>query len=310
MVSLLWLGSVARYQGDGERATELLDASLAISRALGDEIIRLRILSHRGMVAHAEGQPGLATELLEESLTLARRVGSKWGTAVALTDLGIVASARGDAGQATSYCLDALTLLRDLGDRWGIARGLHTLGRLAVAVGDVERAARLYVASALLRESIGAPPRLTERPDYERDLSAARARLGEAAFAAACAAGEAMSPDAAIAYALATERPSGTPRTGAPSSHMASSSAGEPDVAGQSGGSSPGQSTGLTRREIEVAALIARGLTNRQIAEQLVISEWTVDTHVRHILNKLAVRSRAQVATWAIRQGLTSSRPS
>src|SRR5439155_24238259 len=138
------------------------------SRALGDEIIRLRILSHHGMVAHAQGQLQMGTELLDESLTLARRVGSKWGTAVALTDLGIVASARGDVEQATSYCLDALTLFRDLGDRWGIARGLHTLGRLAVARGDGERAARLYVASALLREAIGAPPRLAERPDYER----------------------------------------------------------------------------------------------------------------------------------------------
>jgi len=47
-----------------------------------------------------------------------------------------------------------------------------------------------------------------------------------------------------------------------------------------------------------VAALVARGLTNRQIAEQLVISEWTVDTHVRHILTKLEFRSRAQVAGW------------
>jgi DNA-binding NarL/FixJ family response regulator len=52
-----------------------------------------------------------------------------------------------------------------------------------------------------------------------------------------------------------------------------------------------------------VAALIAGGLTNREIAEQLVISEWTVDTHVRHILSKLEFRSRAQVAAWMIEQG-------
>jgi non-specific serine/threonine protein kinase len=306
MVSLLWLGSVARYQGDVERATDLLDASLAISRTVGDEIIRLRILSHRGMVAHAQGQQRLATELLEESLTLARRVGSKWGAAVALTDLGIVASAGGDAARATLYCLDALTLFRDLGDRWGIARGLHTLGRLAVATGDVERATRLYVASALLREAIGAPPRLTERPDYERDLADVRARLGEAAFVAARTAGQAMSPEAAIAYALATERPAVTAATGAPSALVAATTAGGTVVDTPS----PAQSTVLTRREVDVAALIARGLTNRQIAEQLVISEWTVDSHVRHILTKLDVRSRAQVATWAIKQGLINSRPS
>jgi non-specific serine/threonine protein kinase len=48
-------------------------------------------------------------------------------------------------------------------------------------------------------------------------------------------------------------------------------------------------------------------MTNRQIAEQLVISEWTVDTHVRHILGKLECRSRAQVASWAAGQGLLST---
>jgi non-specific serine/threonine protein kinase len=60
----------------------------------------------------------------------------------------------------------------------------------------------------------------------------------------------------------------------------------------------------LTGREREVAVLIARGLSNRQIAEALVIAEWTVDTHVRHILNKLGFRSRAQVAAWATERGL------
>jgi DNA-binding NarL/FixJ family response regulator len=60
----------------------------------------------------------------------------------------------------------------------------------------------------------------------------------------------------------------------------------------------------LSAREREVAVLIAQGLTNREIAEQLVISEWTVDTHVRHILTKLDFRSRVQVATWANEQGL------
>ena len=56
-----------------------------------------------------------------------------------------------------------------------------------------------------------------------------------------------------------------------------------------------------------MAVLIARGHTNRQIADRLVISEWTADTHVRHILSKLGLRSRAQVAVWATQHGLTSA---
>jgi DNA-binding NarL/FixJ family response regulator len=69
------------------------------------------------------------------------------------------------------------------------------------------------------------------------------------------------------------------------------------------------QSTGLTPRELEVAALIAQGLTNRLIAAQLVVSEWTIDSHVRHILTKLGFRSRAQVATWAVEHELLPPDP-
>jgi DNA-binding NarL/FixJ family response regulator len=65
----------------------------------------------------------------------------------------------------------------------------------------------------------------------------------------------------------------------------------------------------LTRREREVAALIAQGLMNREIADRLIISEMTADSHVSHILRKLGFRSRAQVATWAVAHGLTAPDP-
>ena len=55
---------------------------------------------------------------------------------------------------------------------------------------------------------------------------------------------------------------------------------------------------------LEVALLLARGLTNRQVAEELVISERTASTHVTHILNKLGFSTRSQVAAWAVERGL------
>ena len=61
----------------------------------------------------------------------------------------------------------------------------------------------------------------------------------------------------------------------------------------------------LSPREREVAALIAAGLTSREIAERLVISERTADSHADHIRQKLELRSRAEIAAWAIRQGLS-----
>jgi DNA-binding CsgD family transcriptional regulator len=57
----------------------------------------------------------------------------------------------------------------------------------------------------------------------------------------------------------------------------------------------------LSPREAEVAALVAEGLSNRQIAERLVISERTAQNHVQHILTKLAFTSRSQIAAWSVR---------
>jgi non-specific serine/threonine protein kinase len=63
----------------------------------------------------------------------------------------------------------------------------------------------------------------------------------------------------------------------------------------------------LTRRECEVATLIARGLTNVQIASELIVSERTVDTHAEHIRAKLDVRSRAEIASWVARHNLADA---
>jgi non-specific serine/threonine protein kinase len=81
-----------------------------------------------------------------------------------------------------------------------------------------------------------------------------------------------------------------------------------PAAEARNGRSDRADSSVLTPREREVAALIARGYTNRQIAEELVITEGTAASHVVHILNRLGARSRAQVAVWATEQGLARAR--
>ena len=70
------------------------------------------------------------------------------------------------------------------------------------------------------------------------------------------------------------------------------------------------QTVPLTRREHQIVALIARGLTNRQIAEELVIGERTVHTHVGHILRKLGLATRTQIAAWALEHGVVAERNS
>jgi NarL family two-component system response regulator LiaR len=64
--------------------------------------------------------------------------------------------------------------------------------------------------------------------------------------------------------------------------------------------------TPLTEREIEVLKLVARGLSNRDIAECLVVSERTVRTHISNILGKLKLDNRTQAALYALRQGLAT----
>jgi DNA-binding NarL/FixJ family response regulator len=100
------------------------------------------------------------------------------------------------------------------------------------------------------------------------------ASVGALAFAEAWAVGQSMALDEVIAYAIATR---------------------EAETAA---------TAELTAREREVAVLIARGQSNREIAEALMIAERTAANHVEHILNKLGFHSRTQVATWVTEQRL------
>ncbi len=115
-------------------------------------------------------------------------------------------------------------------------------------------------------------------------MEAARSRLDEAAFQAAWEEGRAMTEEQAIRYALSEEEEQDAPTFVAAPEQQPPPLADEPTER-------------LTAREREVALLVARGLTNRRIALELSISEHTVANHVRKILKKLGLRSRAQISS-------------
>ena len=317
------LGLVAHDRGDYARAAALLEEGLTLYRALGDRDGIALALSNLGLVVHDRGEPGRAAALLEEGLALFRELSDKRGVAWTLNGLGRVTRDRGDPGRARARLEEGLALFRELGDRRGLGAALTHLGNVArdqgdpdraatcfeealphlrgagdraslaawleglagvaAARGQFERAARLFGAAEALREAVGAPRPPPSRESYERDVAAVRAALDAEAFAATRAAG-ALAPEQTLEDALTSET------TGKPADRTAASA---DDQAAMP----------LTRREREVARLIARGLTNRQIAEALIITEGTVGTHVEHILRKLDVRSRTQVATWALQAG-------
>ncbi|HEX5914658.1 MAG TPA: response regulator transcription factor, partial [Rubrobacter sp.] len=158
---------------------------------------------------------------------------------------------------------------------------LEGLACLAGARGDAERAARLWGAAQALHEAKGIPRDTDFLAEADARISAVRLGMGEEAWEEAWRKGRAMTLDEAVEYAL-SEDDSSMIATRTP--EQTSATAPRPSA--------------LTRREREVAKLVARGLTNRQIAEELVLSERTVENHVRNVLKKLKLPSRSEVAAW------------
>jgi hypothetical protein len=157
-------------------------------------------------MATEQGDLAAARTFLEEALALQRALGVMAQLAHTLGRLGRVARLAGDYAEARVLYVESLSTVKDLGDRNGLAGMLVELGGLAASEGQAARSARLFGAAAAVRAAIGSvmPPIL--RDQYERDMAAAQAALGEAAFEAAWAAGQALSLDMVVAEAL-TDQP-------------------------------------------------------------------------------------------------------
>ena len=182
-----------------------------------------------------------------------------------------------EAHQLLLHLADALIGPAELGQ---LSYPLCMLGMLYVAAGDPERGATIIAACAPETGPIGTVHVPEVRVEAPLFLARARAALGAARFDAAWTRGRALSLVQALDLARAT-----------PTEHAAPS---PPTTAART-------ATSLSPREVQVAALVARGLTNREIAAQLVVTEHTAMRHVEHILNKLGLRSRTEIAAWVVR---------
>ena len=283
---LSFLGAVTTQRGDYARAAALLEESLGLCDALGNK--RLGSAAHvwLGIVARYQNDHGRAAAFVEKGLAYAKEAGDKWRIARALRILGILALHRGECEQAAAFYKESLTLSREVGDRQGTEEGLEGLAGVASAGGYYDQAVILFGAAEALRIALGLHRPPLDQADYERRVASTRAALEPTVFEAAWARGTEMPPEQAVDYALAWSEPE------------------QPAKPRQPGREPKGDP--LTGREHEVAALVARGRTNREIAAALVISERTADAHVRNILDKLGFSSRAQIAAWAAEHGLRS----
>jgi len=287
------LGHVRFDQRDHLAARELFEESLQVYRRAGDTIGGLPLLGDLGLVAYHEGANATADGILRESLALYREHGLKDRVAGALNLLGDPAQLAGDHEQATARYQESLALWGELRGTPGIASALHKLGQVSCSTGDLATARARLAESLALQRELGNRQGIADCLAGLAGTGAAgdpkrAARLLAASSALLEAIGVPLAPvdQAAIALALTDND--------APSADAARSEAGLDR---------------LSPREREVSRLIAQGLTNRQIARALAITEKTVGSHVDHVMTKLDLHSRTRIAVWATQHGLGPSRP-
>ncbi len=277
-LSLLQLAdALFNLQGDQTKIRSLLEEGLPLFKEVGDKDGIASCFFFSGKLALSQGDVYTAHSQLEKSLTLYREMGDRQRIAQSLCALAKVVAIQGDHTTARALYEESLAIAR-VGHKLNIASGLEGLASMVALQGEPTWAARLWGAADALRDAMGAPMATVERPAYEQAVAAARLKLGEKVFAAAWAEGRNMSPE----QALSAQRPL-------------------PALPSTSPATYPG---GLTAREVEVLRLLARGLSDKQIAQQLVISRRTVNAHLTSIYGKLQLSSRSAATRYAFEHHL------
>jgi predicted ATPase/DNA-binding CsgD family transcriptional regulator len=334
------LGMLALLQHDAPQASAWIEEVLILCRAVGEQLLMSLALGVLARVELSQGHAARACSLMEESLSISRAFGNPWGIAHALNLLGVLALQQGELSKAEVFLADSGRLASEVGDRLILANSRLQLANLAMTRGEfgtarqwyeeclataldiglTNYAASVYITSGLIglgcvAAALGLPIwaallwGTAESPHesrsvavsqlyyleaipqtlYDRMVAEVRRQLGEAAFTAAWARGRNMTPEQALAAQGTAEIPLAAP-TETPSSPPAKASSTYP--------------SGLTAREVEVLRLVAQGLTDAQVAEQLVVSPRTVNFHLTSIYSKLQVSSRTAATRYAIEQGL------
>jgi predicted ATPase/DNA-binding SARP family transcriptional activator/Tfp pilus assembly protein PilF len=200
--ALLGLGWVTFAQGDYEQAGRHFAESLALFRELGSKRDIAVVLNHLGEIARAQGEYEQAAASYNENLILSRQLGDKVAMGHVLHNLGHIAHRQGYDARAAAHFIESLGLWRAMGNKLGIAYCLAGLAGVAGTEGQPMRAAQLLGAVQSLLDAVSGALEPIDRLEYDRNVAGARAKLGEAAFAAAWAEGRAVPLEQVIAVAL------------------------------------------------------------------------------------------------------------
>ncbi|QZS52508.1 ATP-binding protein [Rhodococcus opacus] len=274
----LMIGTAALFRSDLSEAITALDRAIIGLEAIGDHA-GILLGSMQLVVALAQaGESSRAQQVAASALQLSEDCGEHWGRCQAMWALGFDSWLSADHDRATSLVRQALAMKPEF-NRVGTALDIDLLAWVAASQGDNERAVRLFGAARSMWTDLGTTIGAFGLHFAEHSAlceKRLRVALAPDKFDALAAEGASWSAPRAVTYALGgRERTLDTSTTTLP--------------------------VALTRRERQVADMVADGLSNREIAEELVLSTRTVDGHVENIFSKLHVNSRAQVAAWVTR---------
>jgi predicted ATPase/class 3 adenylate cyclase len=198
-------GVLAFHRGDHPVARARQEAALALYRDLGDRWFTAQTLNSLGDIARTEGDTARATVLYQEALALSREARLGGMVPSLLQNLAHLACRGGDTAGAGRLYKEGLALFRDQGDSRGVAECLGGLAGVCASTLQLETAACLFGATEDLLLATGAVMWPHNRVDYDNDRADVQSRLGEEAFVRSWSAGQAMSQEQAIAYALSAD---------------------------------------------------------------------------------------------------------
>jgi predicted ATPase/DNA-binding CsgD family transcriptional regulator len=273
------LGCAALVTGDHAHAKALLEDALRryeVISELNSNVIMARV--ELAMVAAFRGDLDQAARICLQTQQICMAHGEQWAYSYALYVLAFASCVKGERRQAVRHARECLRINRTFRDLVGIALPIELLALLQATAGAAHQAAVLQGAAHTIWSSVGLSQFGSQcfSAPHQTCEELARRALGDAGYEAGFHQGTELTLDDAVAYAMGNTK--SVPATATPAAVPLA--------------------TPLTKRELQVAELIADGLSNKDIASRLVIARRTAEGHVEHILTKLGFTSRAQIAAW------------